>query len=371
MNCQGENRARSGRQGDAFSSCFRSQIFWRHIRSPKRFPPLLLITACLLLAGCAHFGADRKYQGPALLPAEIASRFSHNRAEGPFTEKVLKHKEKYTLKRIEFPSTSNILPYNHTICIDYYDVHSDHEKPVIMVLPVLGGKNRIAKAFATYFAENGYASIVVHRQSKYKDNIQLETLNDTFRQIVLDHKQALDWIEKQPDIDRRKIGVFGVSMGGIKSALISALDDRIRASVIALAAGDLPYVLSFSDEEGIVKRRNRILSENKLTLDQFHGQLSKAISCDPMYFAPYMDAKKVLMILAIFDSTVPYAKGVELREQMGSPETIYLFAGHYTSFLYIDYIKAQSMRFFADRFAQEEKEEYTGIQVPGVHPTEP
>ncbi len=360
MNETGQRQSKSSRQLHCLIRLPPIYHFLRNNLSRRATFTLLLFVACFLLAGCAHFRANQNYIGPSPLPEEIRDHYSHNRSEGPFLEKILTDNDQYTLKRIEFSSTNNILPLQHNIYIDYYDVKTEGPTPVIMVLPILGGKNLIAKAFASYFAENGYAAVIVHRQKHYKKNINLETINDTFRQIVLDHKQAIDWIERRPELDHRKIGVFGVSMGGIKSALISALDTRVRASVIALAAGDIPHVLSYSNEKGIVKRRNRILAEKNLTLGEFHGQLSKTVNCDPLNYAHYMDASNVLMILAIFDSTVPYAKGVELRERMGSPETIYLFAGHYTSFLYIDYIKAQSLQFYDNRFSLEEKLEITG-----------
>jgi hypothetical protein len=42
-----------------------------------------------------------------------------------------------------------------------------------------------------------------------------------------------------------------------------------------------------------------------------------------------------LMFIAAFDRVVPAWTGRQLRRAIGGPKTIYLLAGHYTSFLYL------------------------------------
>jgi hypothetical protein len=63
-----------------------------------------------------------------------------------------------------------------------------------------------------------------------------------------------------------------------------------------------------------------------------------------------VDPKKVLLVLALFDTVVPTEKGMLLKEKMGQPETIVLPTGHYTAALSIPYIKGQAFTFFEKRF---------------------
>ena len=308
------------------------------------------IIFCLLLTGCAHYALNANYTGPKPLPEEVRKAFSYQKDNVLYKEKILEEKEKYAIKQIEFASTQNILPCDHDIIIHYYDIHGNEKRPVIMVLPILGGSYKITKEFAAYFAEHGYASVLVLRQKEYKKLRYIDTIDITLRQIVFDLMQVIDWIETQEDLDKEKIGAFGVSMGGIKGSLISALDNRIDASVIALAAGDIPYLLTHSKEEGIIEEKNKFLKEKDLKPDELYGSLGEMITCDPMNYAEYIDAKNVLMILALFDKIVPYAKGKELREKIGEPETIVLFSGHYTAYPYIFYIKRESLKFFRKKF---------------------
>ncbi|MGA1867777.1 MAG: alpha/beta hydrolase [bacterium] len=310
----------------------------------------LCIPLCLQVIGCAHFSLNPDYTGPKAVPREIKKKFTYEKSAPEYKETILEITEGYTIKRIEFTPSHTILPTHHSICMDYYDITGHHATPVIIVLPILGGSNNISKNFASYFAHEGYAAVIVNRQKEYTNLRDINKIDMTLCQMVFDCKQAIDWIETQDDLDTNSIGLFGVSMGGIKGSLVSALDDRIKASVFALTAGDIPYILTHSSEKGIKRRRKEIMKEKKLTRTGLYNELTEKISCDPLQYAEYIDARSVLMVLALFDRIVPYAKGKELRKKMGKPETIYLFCGHLTAFPFIYYIKKKSLQFFKKHF---------------------
>jgi len=306
---------------------------------------LLFISFCFLIFSCSHHSADPDYSGPQAISKKAQESYAYTKYQGDYTNKLLEKNSHYTLQQITFPSNHNALPQQHDITIDYYAIDSDEKAPVILVLPILGGNNDIASIFAGYFAEHGFATAIVHRQKKYTEAGYMKQVNQIMRQIVFDHKQAIDWIESREELDASRIGVFGVSMGGIKSALISALDPRISATIIVLAAGDLPYILSQSDETRIRKERNVVLTEKNITAQELQQELAAQIECDPINYAQYIDANKTLIILARFDNIIPFNKGEELKEKIGSPETIYLLAGHYSAIIYLPYVQYQSRKF--------------------------
>src|SRR5690606_37543736 len=101
--------------------------------------------------------------------------------------------------------------------------------------------------------------------------------------------------------------------------------------------------------------------------------------------AHYMDARRTLIFLSLFDDTVPIRYGRELRDQIGKPETIFLLADHRTSLLYtqfvplfppnrcfaifpFDYIETESLAFFHRSFntgsVSLKYAIYTVLQVP-------
>ena len=42
---------------------------------------------------------------------------------------------------------------------------------------------------------------------------------------------AIDWLEQRPDVDSKRIGAFGFSMGGMETVRVAAVDMRLRAAV--------------------------------------------------------------------------------------------------------------------------------------------
>lgn len=318
----------------------------KSVRLKNQRGNLLVFILLFLINGCAHFSADADYLAPPPLPEPIKASYAHDKYQGQYQEQLLSRNSHYTLQQITFPSTHNALQLQHEITIDYYAINSATEKtPIILVLPIFGGNNSISSTFARYFAKHGFAAAIVHRQNRYKEIGYLQQPNQIMRQIIFDHKQALDWIESRAELDSSRIGVFGVSMGGIKSALLSALDPRIKSTVIALAGGDLPYLLSHTDEGKIKKERELLLKEKDISIQELQQALAAEIECDPLNYGQYIDAGKTLMILAVFDRTVAFHKGIELKKKIGNPETIYLLSGHYSAIIYLPYVQYQTRKF--------------------------
>ncbi len=234
---------------------------------------------------------------------------------------------------------------NRTIELDYFRPRTKEKHPVLLILPMLGGSYPLENYFASYFVKRGFAAIIVHREKMPKD-AGLEALDGMLKQSVLDNRQAIDWIETRPELDAQRIGVFGISMGAIKGALLVPLDSRIRAATLGLGGGDLPYILTHTTENGISKRREAILRQEHLTLPELREKLCRCIRCDPNAFAPFVEQEKVLLILGEFDTVVPTKKGLELRQKMGGPETILVPTGHYSAILFLPYIQHECYKFF-------------------------
>ncbi len=306
----------------------------------------------MLLAGCSHTALRAGRTHPATLPSDLAAEFAYDRpSDCPCKVAVLEQRDQFTIRRVLLPAAADGLKTNRWIELDYYDLAGKAKTPVIMVLPMLGGGYGLERHFANYFVSRGYAAVIV-RRDKRANSARLEDLNGLFRDMVIDHRRVIDWMETQEDLDCSRIGIFGVSMGGIKGALLLPLEDRIQAAAIGLAGGDLPYILTHTTEPGLARRREQELRVRNITLEQSEQHLREMLTFDPIRYASYVDPKKVLLVLARYDTVVPVEKGLELKAKMGNPETIMLPAGHYSAALSIPYIQSQSFDFFEKRFAK-------------------
>jgi pimeloyl-ACP methyl ester carboxylesterase len=316
----------------------------------------VLVAYSALVVGCVrHVLIDKNYIGPQELSAADMDYYRHSTQFFNYAEAVIEKKKDYTLRRIEFdlpPEVNKLSNDLWRVKIDYYDVGKEHPVPVILVLPPLGGGDEVTDYFAPYFAEHGCAVLVVHRNSERDYIADLEKVEIALRQTIITQMLAIDLAMTRKEFDHKKIGVFGVSMGGIKGALLAALDKRVSSSVLVLAGGDLPYILAHSQESGIANKRQEIMDRYNITPDVLEKKLREKIKTDPMLFAKSIDAKRTLMVLAMFDEIIPIEKGEELAEMIGHPEIIYLPTGHYTAAIFIFYARSTAFAFFNKQFSE-------------------
>lgn len=58
---------------------------------------------------------------------------------------------------------------------------------------------------------------------------------DMVVQATIEHRRLLDWIATQPALDSSRVGVLGLSMGGMIAWYLAALEPRVKATVAGLA----------------------------------------------------------------------------------------------------------------------------------------
>ena len=309
---------------------------------------------CLLslatASGCCHLRQSSRPRPPQPVPAEVAALVAYTKPNPLVcTESNMLTDVRFSIHRIGMTAVADRT--NRILSLDYYRPVGTNPFPIIVVLPIIGGGYPLEKMFCAYFARHGMAALLVRRESLKRTLDRLEEINDALLYSAIDARQAIDWAEKRPELDASRIGVFGISMGGIRAAFLTPLDARIRASVVGLAGGDLPYIITYSTEPGLTRRRNGYMKKGHLTECELVQELRKTINCDPLTTAPCVDPAKVLMVLATCDTSVPTKKGLELRRAMGKPETIFLPTGHYSAVLFIPYLESACLRFFKEKFA--------------------
>jgi len=300
----------------------------------------------LVLSGCVHLPPKRPARLAKPLPSALVSEF--NSPAGFVSnceEKLVKNESRYSLRRIELTFDQTSATSNVTI--DYYQVQERAgPSAVIVLLPISGGGYEVESLFARYFARHGLAVALVHRREVGKRTPEASEIEGWLKQNIADHKRVLDWIETRGELDAHRIGLFGISMGGIQAALLAPLDHRVKAATFGLAAGDLPFVLAHSTERSIVRHRAEFLRAHQMNLAQFQDELRNAMTCDPALLAPYVEQERVLLVLGFCDTVVPFDKGWELRGKLGKPETLILPTGHYTALFCIPYVKNRCLHFF-------------------------
>ena len=290
------------------------------------------------------------YSGPDAWPAEGPLLFDEQPSQ-PIevaADVEARTRAHFVVRQLELPPAEDSA---ESIAFEYYDVDGDERTPVVMLLPIFNGQLGIPRFFARYFANEGWAAVVVTRGRDPLD--ALTAPNETVQANLKGYSRVLDWIEHEPELDASRIGLFGVSLGAMDAVMLTALDGRVNSLVIAMAGGDLSYLLTNTHYRPVARSMDDMAADLGTTREAVGARLDAAIKLDPLAVAPYIDAERVFMILTRTDAIIPFEAQQRLRAELGSPEALYLLTGHRPSVVFFPKLRNAAFEFFARRFALE------------------
>jgi dienelactone hydrolase len=305
----------------------------------------ILVLSLTLSCSCVHHPCDPAYAGPKQRSPEMLDYYSYPKRTIDAKVETLREKHRYIIQRVEFHSAINVFG-TENIKVDYYKQKKKGKFPTVLILPIYGGVDFSVTSFADHFASHGFNCAIVHNRKGDLDNFQsADEVEDYFRQNVLDNRQVLDYLVEREEVDKDRLGCLGLSLGGIRASLLSGADERLKCAVIGVAGGSIADIAVHSSKSEI-RYRMKELATMGANPELVHIELSDKVMTDPLKLAPYMDARDVLMFIAMFDHVIPRKYCDQLRESYGRPEVIYLPTGHYGSFLFLPYAVVKSLDFF-------------------------
>lgn len=293
-----------------------------------------------LLGNCATVPLNALYIEPFDRPDHLSGEFAPDdnwilTDEAPAGAGAVRLRFERARSKDESHSPGEGAPINVPLEAEWWRSREDGRRPGLLVAPILGGNYRISSHFADYFSRNGYHCLLVKRPEGFKDlGGGTEQLDANLREAVRRDRAALNWFANRPEVAEEALGSFGISYGGIKNVILAGAEPRLRVNVFALAGGGMDGILGESNQNRIESLREMVMRERHMDLPAFMEMVRKSFRSDPLRFAPYVDARDTLLILARFDRTVPAENGERLRERLGYPETLYLPAGHYSAALF-------------------------------------
>ncbi len=228
---------------------------------------------------------------------------------------------------------------NNRVYAEYYQPRKAGKHPALIVLDILDGAQVVARAEALWLAQHDIPALVVYmayygprREPGSKERLlstDIEKSVANIRQTVLDCRLALAWLETRPEVDPKKLGVLGTSLGSFVGGVFAGVEPKIHSVNLLLGGGDL--VESFS-EHPVAVVLTPILKLAGVTLPK----LKKLIGpIDPITYAGQLKDKRLLLIAASRDDVVPPIAMKRLWEATGKPEMIWVEATHVGSALYL------------------------------------
>src|SRR5262245_27675528 len=217
------------------------------------------------MAGCMGFPVASRPRAAAPVPASYLEAIAYTKPDNLFVSSTPpRTNSPFTVNEVEIRSATRPAGTDRNLTLECFTPHAIKPAPVILILPIIGGGYPLERHFARFFASHGMAAVLV-RRDKFLKGERFDQIDGLLRQATIDARQAIDWMETQPEYDASRIGLFGISMGAIRGALLLPAEPRIRAATLGLVGGDIPWILAHTEEPGIAKRRRALMEKENLS----------------------------------------------------------------------------------------------------------
>lgn len=245
------------------------------------------------------------------------------------------------LYELRFPSpVKSATPENNVVYAEYYRPAGKGPFPCVIVLDILAGNQKLPQLIAGHLAQNKIAGLFVQmayygprRPKGSSARFLSPDVNQTIgaiRQTVLDLRRATAWMESRAEIDGKRLGIMGVSLGSFVAGLTAEMEPKLGRVGIVLGGGGIVDAY-YDDPRGATYRKVwEAVGGSK-------QKLAKMIApVDPITQADRLKDRKVLMIAARNDEVVPPSMAEALWNASGRQQIVWLEgAGHYTAALHL------------------------------------
>lgn len=205
--------------------------------------------------------------------------------------------------------------------------------PCVIIMHGYGGDKNGLQMLAPAFAARGIATLAIdaeyHGDRKQPGSdifsAYIYRNRDALIQTVIDLRRAIDFLQSRKEIDGKRIGYIGLSMGGILGGILAGVDERVQAPILIVAGGDWGYLFSHSQHPTAVQLR-----EKHPELFQSAQKMSEVMGAvDPVSWAGRIAPRPLLMINGNNDQIVPKECTERLFASAKEPkEIVWLDGGH-------------------------------------------
>ena len=289
---------------------------------------------------------------PTAAEADVPALFRLGPARFPFEVEQRLRTARYTVAAVRFPSpVTTPDPENNTVHAEYFRPSGPGRRPAVVVLHILGADFALSRYLAARLADRGVAALFLKLPyygerrppggAKRFLSTDIERSVTAMRQGVCDVRRAAAWLASRPEVDPTKLGVTGISLGGIVSSVAAAADPRLNRAALLLAGGGLADIL-WQMPEGRAHRALWIASgRTKADL------AALTTPFDPLTYASRLKGKHLLMMAGAVDEVIPPAAARALWEAAGRPPIRWLDCGHYSAAGFLLPAVRETVEFFA------------------------
>jgi len=219
----------------------------------KRISPAVIVAWCLLVSACAQAADPR---------ADFLKLVHH--AKVPLAAMVQ-----------ELPATNGLAQFHFSFASDtgqrvpgilLKQEFSHGRRPVVIALHGTGGSKQNVLSLCRKLADEGFIAVAIDGRyhgerasagkgsAEYEDAIVRAWRNGRehpfYYDTVWDVMRLVDYLKTRKDVDPKRIGLIGISKGGIETYLAAALDKRIAVAVPCIGVQSFHWALEHDDWQG-------------------------------------------------------------------------------------------------------------------------
>lgn len=254
-------------------------------------------------------------------------------------------REERAVRRVdlEFPSALKIGPAsNHRVYTKVWlPMKKNESRPALVVIHFLGATSiEFLQGVCHWLAREGIVSMMVYLpfygpRGDGREPNGLRHVKDMagfvnfFRQAVADVRRAREVLASLPEVNPRRVGLLGISLGALVAALAAGIDGQIPMTYLILGGGDLTRIGFHPSRETEFFRK--IAAEKGWTPEQVREALRPI---EPLVYASRIPRETVRMYNMQDDEVIPRDCTERLWESLGKP-TIRWYPGGHKSLVFL------------------------------------
>jgi dienelactone hydrolase len=278
--------------------------------------------------------------------------------------------------KLTFPSpvTTEHAINNTVHCECFVPTDRKQKLPAVVMLHILGGDFELSRMCCRTLANQGIASVFLkmpyygpRRAEGSRERMISPDPEQTvarMTQAVQDIRRAADWLLSRDEVDPNRVGITGISLGGIVASLSASIDPRFQRNCFVLAGGDFATLFMESAE---LDDARRAWEDEKVTAEQVGEALHEV---DPVTYATRLRNRDVLMFNSKHDKVIPRLCADKLWKAAGQPQRIWWNATHYTAALYLPSGLKQMSDFFKKQPTEVHQRNNNGVPDHSTSPND-
>ena len=307
----------------------------------------------------------------------VAVAKTYNDAPFDYHIRLSAQRPQFRVYHVTYPSpVVTAVVQNNTVPADYYLPNGikpgDAKRPAVICLHILDGNEPLTDLMCSVLAGRGDSGhrvqVALLRPARAGEGARsfgrtiprCSSARSSRRARIFGGRSTC--LASRPEIDADRIGITGISLGGIIAATAAGAEPRLHRAGLILSGGDLLTIIYHAREtRPLAAMLQKLPEADRKEIE------AKIAARDPLRFADGLRDTaregRVLMLNAAEDEVIPRVCTEKLAQAIGISDRVVWFegVGHYTAMANLP----RALRMTADFFAQDLP---PGAQPPAAPP---